>query len=296
MLVSHRVHGPYWDGDAISLDRVFGEGWVVRRAAATGLATDDRITAPLGRGLSESRARLSIVFGGRMTLRGSSGREVMLAPGDFALRSRIDAAQEACDGETLEIDFECPTDLPAWSQGRLGRRTRLAMCRLSDATRLVEPTTTPQFRAVLDAGLEALAAEGLSVRLVRAASPGGAEEQRTMTALDRALSTLATAPALVDLEASLTCNRRTVVRRIHALHSRHAIHGIGGTDFRSVRDFYRLLVACILASSPHATTEGLARAVGYASPAALCHAFDRVGLPTPGAIRARIRDWTAHTR
>ena len=52
-----------------------------------------------------------------------------------------------------------------------------------------------------------------------------------------------------------------------------------------MRDFYRVLIGTILASSPAVTTRGLATILGYTTPDALCHAFANAGLPSPGAVK-----------
>jgi AraC-like DNA-binding protein len=288
VLVSHRAHGPFGDeGAVLRLDRVIDRHWVVRRPSTVGFVADDRVTAPLGRGLPDGRARLLFVVDGRTWLHGRGGRAVELETGQLALRSRVDAVLERGSGTTLEIDFEGDRCIPDLTHGRLSASACAALFELADATRDAAPSELTRFGSCLRRALDALRAEGLAVVLDPAVAPPAvdAPDQVYMTALDRALSTLGEAPAVVDLEEVLGCDRRTIVRRTRAVHERHALHGLGGTDFRAVRDFYRLLVATILASHERATTEGVARAVGYASPTALCHAFHRVGLPAPSAVR-----------
>jgi len=290
VLVSHRQHPPLGEDIALRIDRVIAPRFVVRRPESRGLVVDDRVTAPLGRGLPDARARLILVLDGRVRLRTREGRALELGAGDVVLRSRIDAALEQGFGASLEIDFESDASVPSLEVGRLGAASMRALASLADATRHASPAALPVFVAHLDRAQRALAAEGWHLPLHTSADATSEVDQALMTALDHALSDLSRAPALVDLQNALACDRRTIVRRTRSLHERHALSGFGGADFRAVRDFYRLLVACIFASSPHATTESVARAVGYGAPAALCHAFQRVGLPAPGAVRALVRD------
>ena len=67
------------------------------------------------------------------------------------------------------------------------------------------------------------------------------------------------------------------------IHARYGLSGLDGASWRSVRDFYRVLVGSILASSPVMTTRRLASVLGYGSPEAICHAFANAGMPSSGS-------------
>jgi hypothetical protein len=88
---------------------------------------------------------------------------------------------------------------------------------------------------------------------------------------------------VISIEDRLGWSRRTVSRRAHELHARYGLSGLDGASWRSVRDFYRVLVGTIMAS--RIPTRALASVLGYASPDALCHAFANAGLPSPGTLR-----------
>lgn len=105
------------------------------------------------------------------------------------------------------------------------------------------------------------------------------------TPVASASKTVAVRNDVVGLEQQLGWARRTVSRRASELHQRYGIHGVDGESWRSVRDFYRVLMGTILASSPGVTTRGLATILGYTTPDALCHAFANAGLPSPGAVK-----------
>jgi hypothetical protein len=110
------------------------------------------------------------------------------------------------------------------------------------------------------------------------------EEQALIDAIDETLSRLDAGPAVIELEGKLGRARRTVSRRASALHERYGLSGLAGVSWRSVRDFYRVLLGAILATHPRMTTRVLASTLGYGSAEALCHAFANAGLPSPGAI------------
>ena len=62
-------------------------------------------------------------------------------------------------------------------------------------------------------------------------------------------------------------------------------YGLNGSDWRTIRDRWRLNTALLAMSHPRARTESVATAVGYGSPNALCHAFREANIPSPGSIR-----------
>jgi transcriptional regulator GlxA family with amidase domain len=71
--------------------------------------------------------------------------------------------------------------------------------------------------------------------------------------------------------------------------------------WRGALHHMRLAHALRLISAPGATTELVARHTGFRSPTALCHAFAKGGLPSPGVLaRAARKDalesWTAFAR
>lgn len=108
-----------------------------------------------------------------------------------------------------------------------------------------------------------------------------------MTALTRAeaelLSALDRRPAFSDLEQRLGWSARTIQRRLIEYNERFAFHHGGG--WRETLHKWRLVSGAILMSVPGATTEEVAKIVGYATPRAFCFAFANAGLPSPGNIR-----------
>lgn len=286
MLISRRHHSFFGGNVTIGLTRVLAPTWVARLVDARDLVADEALTAPLGRGLADvRRSRASVVLAGRFFVRGAHGvREVR--PGEVLVRPRIGEVLETAWGTTLEFDFEGPDR--TFEHGKLSKAALGSLRALADS---LDPRSDPcarTIRARLDDVERVLRSEGLAVSLPRSDGPSP-EDQLYMRALDRALSNLSTAPALVDLESALGCDRRTVVRRNHRVHASHGLVGLGRTDFRAVRDFYRLMVASLLSSHVSATVESIAQAVGFASPQGLCHAFQRAGLVSPMALGSAAR-------
>jgi hypothetical protein len=203
---------------------------------------------------------------------------------------------EDCEVIEIETDEDGPIAgrfPPTIQAGAVNQRTLDAMAGLSSALATATAAELPSLEAACLAAFTALKAEGLPVDPVGVAvvlrEPQLAEEQATADALDATLSSLDRGPSLVSLEQQLGTCRRNVVRRVSNMHARHALEAFGRTDFRSMRDYYRLVVGTVLASHPQATTGTLASMLGYTSPHALCHAFANAGLPSPLALGRALR-------
>ena len=262
----------------------------IRVAEAVGVTLSDRLMQVLGMGVSVERARLQVVLDGVCCAETREGTFV-LRPGDANLRPRISDSCDIATGTTLEVDFESPAEV-APSRFTLDARSRQVARVLATAVR-----TTSSWREIRIAYTALrLMLESCGVPIPALDETGWLpRETDTLRALDRVLGDLPAAPASVDLEDMLGCTRRTVVRRVNSLNSRLGLHGLrGGRDFRATRDFYRLSVAGIALSAADATTDSVSRDVGFASPVSLCHAFHRVGLPSPGSFRLGIRADTAN--
>ena len=300
MLVSHRHHAPFGDV-RLELDRVLTPTWIARRVRLSGVTQDEHLTKGLGRGTASERYRLKIMLSGRLEATVGE-RSFDLGPGDFLLMPRIaECLTRGGDDETLELDWEPGAAIangavPLVEQGRLGAATAVAVKQMTDALRAERSVTVlpsssredgPCFARTMPVALAALAAEGLPLEPRGATldlQAHDADEQRLLDAIDETLMRLGEGPAAVELETRLGWSRRTVSRRTALLHARYGLSGVGSRHWRAVRDFYRVLVGTIVASSPLVSTKLLARVLGYASPHALCHAFANAGLPSPAAV------------
>jgi AraC-like DNA-binding protein len=108
------------------------------------------------------------------------------------------------------------------------------------------------------------------------------------------LSALQRYPGSIDLASMLGWNARTMHRRVAELSDAYALPW---THWRSALHSQRMMDATRLLAAKGATTEAVARLTGFRAPSALCHAFAKAGLPSPGLLaRAARRDpldtWT----
>lgn len=125
--------------------------------------------------------------------------------------------------------------------------------------------------------LEDLAAADL------AALYGATREDRALFAAALApLNHLESKPMLADVQAALALSARQTARKLAKLGERFDIGA-----WRTHLGAWRTMAACALLSRPGATTEWVAKRVGFGSPVALCHAFQRAGLPSPGTLHHR---------
>lgn len=316
VLVSHRWHAPPIDGVRLELDRAVFPGWVLRRALVHGVVQDERLTtATLGRGAPAGRSRLLVTLAGRTTVfaRGSDGLEAPVAidvpPGHAVVIRDLGAVELRSEpGCAFEIDWD-PASVVAdgsvadLDAGPLGATARSAVDALCSALRAGRPTDRSAILAAASRLVGALDAEGLPLsargvdeerasleaQLAGPAASGDDDLQRLCDAFDAELEALDRGPALVTIEGRLGWSRRTVARRARDASDRYGISALSGEDWRSARDFYRLLLGTIFASHEAATTNRLAVLLGYSSPAALCHAFARAGLASPVRLGERAR-------
>ncbi len=115
---------------------------------------------------------------------------------------------------------------------------------------------------------------------------GGAEDADVHAAVSAQLGMLETFPAISDLTATLGTNERRLHRRITAMARRYQLPW---AHWRAALHHVRMLSAIRLLAAPGATTEKVARLTGFRAPPALCHAFDKAGLPSPGALARAVR-------
>jgi AraC-like DNA-binding protein len=294
VLVSHRHHAPPLADAKIELDRVIGAHLVLRRVMMRKLIQDERVmVAPR----PERRSRLLVVLSGRV-LAFANGRSWELEARSVIALDRLSDLRTRGSAHTLEIDWDAGS--AAGQQlcsnlelGRLAPPTMTALESLSTTLRSVRTEMTDAIEPAVARALSALGAEGFPLRenaLDEALARPRAADQKLWTALDRALTRLEISPDTQDIVADLGWSRRTLARRLRGLDQRYHIYGDAGIDWRSQRDWYRLLVASMFLSHPESTTRAVSRMVGYRSPEALCHAFARAGLPSPGAIREAVRE------
>lgn len=263
--------------------RAISEDLVMRHVATEGILSDERVTIPLlGRGTSEAGARLLVVFSGIVHMVGA-GVDATLRPGDYVIAPTAGFLTRSDAASTLELDLRTATAVRTAITGRLAASARERLRAV--VTALWESADVDALARDVEAWL---VAEGILTGrpLALGCDP---EEQRIITLVDRSLERLAAQPMRVDLEEGARVSAKTISRRIDRVHARLGLHGLGArTDWRATRDFYRLLVAALLASSGRLSTRDLAAYSGYGSAEALCHAFATRGLPSPARFRAAV--------
>lgn len=227
-------------------------------------------------------------------------RRVWLRPGDAVLSEASRGGTEAYAGprsRVLVIEWAAGAlgrGATASDVVRLGARDRAALASAAEGLDGPRPV-----QAVLEI-LSVLRSAGVALERVELGDLAGvsdAQDHALARALDGPLSNLATFPAIDDVGDELGWSQRLVHRRVAALARRY---GFAFDTWRALLHHLRLAMALRLASAG-ATTELIAKKTGYRSPVALCHAFAKAGLPSPGALaREARRDvldaWTTHLR
>lgn len=109
---------------------------------------------------------------------------------------------------------------------------------------------------------------------------------RVGRALDETLSNLAGRPMVIDLDRILGLSSRQVQRVVRSFNERFGFNALGWRDTLNRR---RTLIGAAMMTAPGATTDAIARAMGYASPAAFCRAMAGASLPSPGNIARHVK-------
>lgn len=215
-------------------------------------------------------------------------RGALLRPGDTIIsRDWDDYPMRALEPRTRYL-------LLSWRHGRAGDRPGSSGVSRDRQTLCAARTLV----AALDAGqdsvsdaLNALTAAlaaldiGLSPQAPREAPNVEPRHRSVALALQAALFPLRAQPMVVDLCSSVGLGERQMQRLLVDYFQRYYVTAPGWRQFVYGM---RLEVGVFLASNSRATSDLLARALGFASPGALCHAFHRAGLPSPQAIRREL--------
>jgi AraC-like DNA-binding protein len=269
-------------------------------ARTTGL----RVAWQVGRNIASDYALLerAMPFVHRMTrscltvvLEGSgrfdeAGARAWLDPGSMVVSSQREGGLEAYAGAAtsmLVLEWDARV-MGAAAVGRF-RETRLRSRdreRLS-ALALALAGNEPE-RATL-AILDVLRSIGLPFGRPSEADLADvttASERRLSLAIGAQLSQLETHPSLEDVVGELGWTTRHINRRFAAL---ARTYGLPWDHWRAILHQTRLLTAFRLLSAPGATTELVARRTGFRSATALCHAFTKGGLPSPGVLARAAR-------
>lgn len=258
----------------------------VRVTRTAGVTLDEHLLYPATDWTGDgARPQAEITLEGR--LRNTENGEVRwVEPGTFAIGGALDTLYARVEADSLILSVD-------WALGSLGARAPrgLPTGALSEAARRTLITHAHTIiggdLSVVPSVLTTLSAAGLPLDPIASDLELSIEEEdrAVVAALSEAMSNLAASPMSVDLERTLQRSRRHVVEVVRRVASRF---GLNGSDWRSLRDRFRLNAAAVLCTHAEARTDNVARAVGYGSSRALCHAFARAGLPAPSTMRAAV--------
>lgn len=241
------------------------------------------------------RAQIFVPLWGETRIRRPES-EFMLRTGEVAtdLRERACILRRERSAATLILEWEpgllSTRVVEPSSKARIGkeglRRIQAAVLPMLDAG--LTPASAARIVAEV---VDLLRAEGFPFDRVHPDDLHGetpSSMAELLHAVDGCVSLLKGKPMVVDLERTLGCSRRQIQRRIIEFHKHFAFNATGG--WRDLLSRWRLYAGAVLMSTPDATTEFVAQKLGYASATGFCHAFANAGLPSPGAIRRRLRE------
>lgn len=245
----------------------------------------DRVRRPVATVLLDGRARISGPGGDHWLEPGS----VTLIEGKGSIRMR----QEGMPSYR-SVSFEWDREWMGGSVGGVqpGSLDPAALERVRRIGELIarSGTASAQVAAAVAELSAILRANGVPLEhrgpgeLLEPVAPRDAELSH---ALDAGLSNLTAKPMLVDLRDTLDVGARQLNRLVASFNKRYGFNAGSWQDTRTRR---RLMIGANLMTAPGATTELVARAVGYGSAAAFCHALAAQGLPSPGALARHVSE------
>jgi hypothetical protein len=278
---------------------VYGRGLFIHVVRQRGVGIDEDLVPTLGYGRrAEGCVTIGLELEGtsvtRMngTSRETTAGTVMLLPGRGVYRGHLEPSDDVSWSLIVEFDgrvHPCATVTPEDARLASTAAAKVAVASLCEGVeRAVAAGDARACAPDVEALFAFLRAEGLPVPTVDLGAepcvpPSLARLQR---AVDGALSQTDGRPMLVDVENESGLSSRTLQRAMPALCA------LWGQRAESFRDHARRILfgrACALMVSPRATTQAVARVLGFASANAFCRAMMRYGLPSPGAVRARFR-------
>lgn len=297
MVILRRIAHEPSTGGRLEIHELFHTLFRVRLTRTVGITYDEALMfGPVPWDGDPARPQVELTLRGH--LRSSEGgRARWNGEGAFAIGASLESlyARLEPDTEVLSFDWQrgslgtrVPVDLPVGTVSAASQRT-LTACAAAIADPLLDPARDPAAAdRVVAQMLAVLRAEGVPLDPLRSedlAEPVAPWEHGVLAGLTEAMTHLAENPMAVDLEATCARSRRAVIDRVHKVATRFHLNG---SDWRALRNRFRLAAAIALSSHPRARTEDVARALGYGSPRALCNALAREQLPSPQAARVAL--------
>jgi hypothetical protein len=278
--IEDAVHGGRWQQDELR-----GEDFVVVRERQRGAVLDEALVPERIPGWSSIRFVLDAPLvahapGGTLDLRAG---DVVLSRefGDAPARSLLDRY------DSLTFVWRADSAVGAAPEGvgvvRPSPHAARALLRLAESMAVDDAAHASA--AAFDT-LDALRAAGLPLahdaRAAIATRIATRGEHEVARVVERALSRLSAQPMAVDLGRGLGVCPRQALRRVNDYLARY---------YRSLttwRDYFRgmrMVLGTFFIGQPGATTEHVARLLGFGSPTSLCHAFHDYGLASPLAVQ-----------
>jgi len=290
MLVSHReLHSPELGARYVN-HMLLHSRFRVLINERSGIIEDETLLFPsFGRRLGVERSELIVCLAGKLRVR-RPGFEAVLRPGEWLGENRGSGWYFRRDTSSIALILEWEPGLigtrhiPQAASGKLPANTFAAVRQVAttlSVTRDEMPTVAPLLRQLLCL----LRAEGLPFDDVEegALIEEVPERMRTLCrTVDAALSSPKGQPMMIDLQEATGRSRLPILSDLQEFNARYSFNAGG---WRDVVQRWRMTNGMFLMSAPGATTEAVAARLGYSSPAALCHAFAKRGLPSPGALR-----------
>lgn len=225
-----------------------------------------------------------VLLEGALTVTAGDGSaRIELSAGEAVLLSPAAASFARYDGTVmLDVEWLAPsTDAaPLRSLGRVDRTTAMSL-----AEAILDPVASQAdvFRGAFDL----LRSVGAPLSLSVEGFDGSPTDRdlRIARAIAAQMADLRTAASAISFGEAADLSPRHL-QRILSDHCRR--YRMNGTNWRDMRNRYRVQIAIALASVPQLSVAQIADEVGYSSPTALARAFADLGLPSPSVLRDQL--------
>lgn len=274
---------------------------ILRRTRYRGLVIDERALTRAFAWLPRSPTLQAIVLleGAARLWPHDGSAAVALRPGDAVLLTPSDASMGRFeDASYLDLEW-LPVEAPP-SGGLIGRLSKVELSRATDlGARLVAPSVPPARSVPAAAGEapdRALFAEAFALFSAIGAPLGPLDAAKLTSgpsdqdlAIARAIAAqiadLRSAASALSFGEHAQLSPRQLQRILTSYFERYRMNA---TNWRDMRNRYRIHIAIALLSVPELSIAAIADEVGYASPAALARAFADLDLPPPGGMREEL--------
>lgn len=263
---------------------------IVRRTRYAGMVVDERVLTRAFSWIPRSPTLQAIMLlegAVRLVARDGSG-EVTMLPGDVVLLTPSDASEGRFE-DVSYLDLEwLPDAMP--KAPALQKLASVDLARAKTLGEVLVANETPDrslfeeaFALFRSAGapLGALSAE----RLADAAGQPSDQDMAIARAISAQIADLRSAATALSFGEHAALSPRTLQRVLASFFERYRMNA---SNWRDMRNRYRIHIAIALLSIPDLPIATIAADVGYGSAAALARAFAKLSLPSPVEMRAEI--------